>query len=64
MKVKMLEKIAKAVVDDGEACDIATVERLLDSLDAEGQAWLASADETDVVRWAIDTLINTQPPLD
>ncbi len=64
MNAKLAKKIALAVLDDGEECDVATVQRLFESLDDEGQEWLAKASSEDVFEWAFSALVNTQPPIE
>ena len=63
MNTELAERIANAVVEDGEQCDIETVERLAESLDSTGQKWLETASEQEIYDWAYDVLINTQPGL-
>lgn len=56
-------RLALAVRKDGEKCDAETVERLLDSLDETGLAWLKEATQEEVWSWAFRVLANTRPPL-
>ena len=62
MNEELAQRIADAVVADGEECNIDTVQRLAESLDGTGQEWLATATEKEIYDWAFGVLINTQPP--
>lgn len=50
------EKIAKNVREDGEECTADDVKRLYDSLDLKNK-------KAATEKWMIDTLRNTQPPI-